>query len=53
LLNYAGNTSAHWQTFIRAMGGKVEIVAHFPQGTVRITQLQDVKGRPAQEHVAE
>jgi transcriptional regulator with XRE-family HTH domain len=33
--------------FIRAMGGQLEIFAHFPQGKVRITQFQDVKGRPA------
>jgi DNA-binding XRE family transcriptional regulator len=35
--------------FIRAMGGQLEIFAHFPQGKVRITQFQDVKGRPAPE----
>jgi DNA-binding XRE family transcriptional regulator len=31
--------------FIRAMGGELEIVAHFPQGRVRISQFQDVRGR--------
>ncbi|HKD36610.1 MAG TPA: helix-turn-helix transcriptional regulator [Pirellulales bacterium] len=26
---------------IRAMGGKLEIVAHLPQGTIRIRQFED------------
>lgn len=28
--------------FIEAMGGKLEIVARFPDGTVRITQFQEL-----------
>jgi transcriptional regulator with XRE-family HTH domain len=28
--------------FIEAMGGKLEIVAHFPDGTVRITQFHEL-----------
>jgi len=39
--------------FIRAMGGELEIVAHFPQGRVRISQFQDVRGRPGLECAAE
>jgi len=39
--------------FIRAMGGELEIVAHFPQGRVRISQFQDVKGRPTRDYATE
>jgi DNA-binding XRE family transcriptional regulator len=35
--------------FIQATGGQLEIVAHFPQGRVQITQFRDVKGGPARE----
>jgi len=28
--------------FVEAMGGKLEIIAHFPDGTVRITQFQEL-----------
>ena len=38
--------------FIRAMGGELEIVAHFPQGRVRIRQFQDVRGRAGLECTA-
>jgi hypothetical protein len=39
--------------FIRAMGGELEIVAHFPQGKVRISQFQDVRGRLARDFSTE
>jgi hypothetical protein len=35
------------------MGGELEIVAHFPQGKVRISQFQDVRGRPARDFATE
>ncbi len=28
--------------FVEAMGGKLEIIAHFPDGTVRITQFHEL-----------
>jgi len=30
------------RSFIQAMGGELEIVARFPDGTVRITQFEDL-----------
>ena len=31
--------------FIRAMGGELEISARFPEGTVRIRQFREVRGK--------
>jgi len=30
------------RSYVEAMGGKLDIVAHFPEGTVRITQFSDI-----------
>ena len=31
------------QSFVKAMGGELKITARFPEGTVEITQFEDVK----------
>jgi len=31
--------------YIEAMGGELEIIAHFPEGNVRITQFEDLEQR--------
>ncbi len=33
--------------FIEAMGGRLEITAHFPEGDVRINQFEDIDGQQA------
>ncbi len=33
--------------YIEALGGSLEIVAHFPEGNVRITQFADLEDEPA------
>ena len=33
--------------YIEALGGSLEIVAHFPEGNVRITQFSDLEDKPA------
>lgn len=33
------------RSYIEAMGGALEIVAHFPDGDVRISQFQELAGR--------
>jgi hypothetical protein len=38
--------------YIEAMGGEVEIIAHFPEGNVRINQFEDLKQDQVQETVA-
>jgi transcriptional regulator with XRE-family HTH domain len=38
--------------YIEAMGGELEIVAHFPEGTVRINQFEDLEQDQVQETVA-
>ena len=37
---------------IEAMGGELEIIAHFPEGNVRINQFEDIEQDQAQETVA-
>ena len=32
------------RSYVEAMGGELEIVAHFPDGDVRITQFQELAG---------
>lgn len=36
---YVGNL----RRFVRAMGGELEIIAHFPDGDVKITNFADLK----------
>jgi hypothetical protein len=31
------------QDFVKAMGGELKITANFPEGTVEITQFEDVR----------
>jgi hypothetical protein len=31
------------QSFVEAMGGELRITARFPEGTVEVAQLEDVK----------
>lgn len=35
--------------FVGAMGGNLEIVAHFPEGKVRINQFKDLDGEDVQK----
>jgi transcriptional regulator with XRE-family HTH domain len=37
------------QDFVKAMGGELKITAKFPEGTVEITQFEDVKIATASE----
>jgi transcriptional regulator with XRE-family HTH domain len=38
--------------YIEAMGGELEIIAHFPEGNVRINQFQDLEQESLEETVA-
>ncbi len=38
--------------YIEAMGGELEIIAHFPEGNVRINQFQDLEDDQARQTVA-
>jgi len=35
------------RSYVEALGGELEIIARFPDGTVRITQFQDIDGPAA------
>lgn len=37
------------QDFVRAMGGQLKITAHFPEGTVEISQFEAVKKAAGEE----
>ena len=38
--------------YIEAMGGELEIIAHFPEGNVRINQFEDLEQDQVQQTVA-
>src|SRR5262245_20892164 len=38
--------------YIEAMGGELEIIAHFPEGIVRINQFEDLEQDQVQQTVA-
>ena len=38
--------------YIEAMGGELEIIAHFPEGNVRINQFEELEQDQVQETVA-
>ena len=38
--------------YIEAMGGELEIIAHFPEGNVRINQFRDLEQDQVQQIVA-
>lgn len=33
------------EQYVRALGGELEIVAHFPEQDIRITQFEDIRGQ--------
>jgi hypothetical protein len=37
--------------YIEAMGGELEIIAHFPEGNVRINQFEDLEQDQVQQTV--